>query len=912
MTAMALYKATCASTALTMALLAGTAYAGNTTYSGNSSAGNTAMVNNSGDLTTFQDTSQGGTATIANLTGGETDFTNDSTAENANIANLGGLTLFSGASNAGSATITNGNGGQTLFFGTSTAANASIINNVDGRTDFFSNSVAGHAIITNNGGALLFGDTSTADNAVITNTVGGTTAFINSSTAGTANISNNGGNTEFDDTSTAGSASLINANNGRVTFFDASTAGNATITNNNTGLTLIRGTSSAGSAVITNNSGGRTLFDDSGSAGNATITSNAGGQTVFFTNSTGSNARLIANSTGLVDFSNGPATNTAGSLEGSGRFFLGGTALTVGANNLSTDVSGIIQDGGTGGGTGASLVKTGTGTLTLSGNNVYTGGTTVQAGILSVNGTLIGTVQVLNSGTLSGTGTVGTTTIASGGVIAPGNSVGTLNIAGDVTLANGSVYNVEITSAGTSDLIAATGIATLQGGAVSVRALDPATSYHTGQTYRILTAQGGVGGTFDPNVLTNSAFLDATLANTAKAVDLTIAVKQSSTAGGGPFPIAATTPHQIATAGALNTLPQSGNALALYNTLLVLDAASAQKAFDALSGEVYASATTVLLEDSRFIRDAAINRIRGSFSGVAAVAVPIMAYGDDGPKLAPSVTDQFGVWGTGFGNWGSGDSNGHAASLESTTGGFLVGADTQIADNWRLGLLAGYSHTSFKVDDRNSSGDSDNYHLGVYGGSQWGNLGFRAGATYTWHDINVRRSVVFPGFSDDTSAKYNAHTAQVFGELGYRIDTNSVAFEPFANLAYVNFKHDAFAETGGAAALIGSKTDTDVTFTTLGVRASSDFRLGNVTTAARGMLGWRHAFGDTVSHSNLAFTGSTAFDISGVAIAKDALVLEAGLDFKLSPQATIGISYSGQFASKAQDNAFKADISFKF
>jgi RecJ-like exonuclease len=45
----------------------------------------------------------------------------------------------------------------------------------------------------------------------------------------------------------------------------------------------------------------------------------------------------------------------------------------------------------------------------------------------------------------------------------------------------------------------------------------------------------------------------------------------------------------------------------------------------------------------------------------------------------------------------------------------------------------------------------------------------------------------FPGFSDDTSAKYNAHTAQVFGELGYRIDTNRVAFEPFVNLAYVNF-----------------------------------------------------------------------------------------------------------------------------
>jgi fibronectin-binding autotransporter adhesin len=170
-------------------------------------------------------------------------------------------------------------------------------------------------------------------------------------------------------------------------------------------------------------------------------------------------------------------------------------------------------------------VKVGTGKLTLSGNNTYTGGTTVQAGTLSVNGTLAGTLQVLSGGTLAGTGTVGNTTIASGGMIAPGNSVGTLNVSGNITLSAGSVYDVEITSAGTSDLIAATGVATLQGGSGSVAELHAATSYQTGQTYRILTAQGGVNGAFNPSVMTNSAFLDATLANTANAVDLTIAAK---------------------------------------------------------------------------------------------------------------------------------------------------------------------------------------------------------------------------------------------------------------------------------------------------------------------------------------------------------------------------------------------------
>lgn len=907
---MNLHKALCASTALTAVLLSGTAYPANTTYTGNTSAGNATITNNSGDLTSFQDTSQGGTANITNNIGGETDFINSSTAQNATITNLGGLTLFRDASNAGSATITNGTGGLTRFFSGTTAQNATIINNSGGATQFEGSSSAGSASITNNAGTLRFIDTATAGNSTIINTAGGNTFFVNGNTAGSANITNDGGNTEFDTTSTAGSASFTNVNNGRISFLNSSTGGNATITNNNTGLTLIRGTSSAGNAVITNNSGGRTIFDDSGSAGNATITTNAGGQTTFFTNSTGGNARLIANGTGLVDFSNGTTTNTAGSLEGSGQFFLGGVTLTVGSNNLSTEVSGTIQDGGTGGGTGASLVKVGTGKLTLSGNNTYTGGTTVQAGTLSVNGTLAGALQVLNGGTLGGTGTVGNTMIASGGMIAPGNSIGTLNVNGNITLAAGSVYDVEITSAGTSDRIAATGVATLQGGSVSVAELDAATSYQTGQTYRILTAQGGVNGAFNPNVMTNSAFLDATLANTANAVDLTISIIQ--TPAGGPFTTAAITKNQIATADALNTLQQSGASLALYNKLLVLDAASARTAFDALSGEVYASTATALIEDSRFIRDAANNRIRAAFNGVAAAPVPVMAYADGGPQTTAALREQFSVWGTGFGNWGSTDSDGNAAGLDRTTGGFLIGADALIVDNWRLGLLAGYSHTSFDVDDRDSSGDSDNYHLGVYGGSQWGNLGLRAGAAYTWHNIDTSRSVVFPGFTDSVSADYDAGTAQVFGELGYRIDTNRVAFEPFANLAYVNFRNDGFNETGGADALTGSKTTTDATFTTLGVRASTDFMLGRVNTTARGMLGWRHAFGDTTPEANLAFTGSDPFVIFGAPIAEDALALEAGLDFKLSSSAILGISYNGQLASKAQDNAFKADISFKF
>jgi fibronectin-binding autotransporter adhesin len=150
-----------------------------------------------------------------------------------------------------------------------------------------------------------------------------------------------------------------------------------------------------------------------------------------------------------------------------------------------------------------------------------------------------------------------------------------------------------------------------------------------------------------------------------------------------------------------------------------------------------------------------------------------------------------------------------------------------------------------------------------------------------------------PGFADALTADYNASTVQAFGELGYRIDTAHASFAPFAGLAYVNLDTDGFTEQGGAAALSADDQSTSTTFTSFGLRALSGFTLGTIQATARDTLGWRHAFGDTVPLSTLAFAGSDALTIAGVPIAKDSAVIEAGFDLSLSPSATLGLSYRG-------------------
>src|SRR5690606_20180871 len=122
-----------------------------------------------------------------------------------------------------------------------------------------------------------------------------------------------------------------------------------------------------------------------------------------------------------------------------------------------------------------------------------------------------------------------------------------------------------------------------------------------------------------------------------------------------------------------------------------------------------------------------------------------------------------------FGSWGEFDGDDNAASLDHDTAGLLIGADRQVG-NWRLGALVGYSHTWFDADERDSSGSSDSIHLGLYAGTQWGRLGLRTGLAYSRHDIDTRRDMAMPGYSDHLKGDYDADTIQVFGELGYRID----------------------------------------------------------------------------------------------------------------------------------------------
>jgi hypothetical protein len=194
-------------------------------------------------------------------------------------------------------------------------------------------------------------------------------------------------------------------------------------------------------------------------------------------------------------------TNNSGNLfTVSGNVALGGNALTVNGTG-NTLISGVIS------GVGGSLIKLDSGTLTLTGNNIYTGGTAVNGGTLLVNntaGTGTGTdpVTVSNAGTtLGGTGTMGAVQVGGGTNIAPGNGGNNTGIltAGQLTLLPNSNFRVDINGttvgSGYDRFNVTIGSVTIIGSNLVVTV---GTTLSVGQTFTILdkNSVGAITGTF--------------------------------------------------------------------------------------------------------------------------------------------------------------------------------------------------------------------------------------------------------------------------------------------------------------------------------------------------------------------------------------------------------------------------------
>nr|WP_233503434.1 autotransporter-associated beta strand repeat-containing protein [Sphingomonas psychrotolerans] len=562
---------------------------------------------------------------------------------------------------------------------------------------------------------------------------------------------------------------------------------------------------------------------------------------------------------------------TGGSLVTTTTLFSGDVALS-GGTSLVFDQTAAGTYAGVIGGSGR-LVLQGGGAVMLTGDSSAFAGSATVGNTLSVNGKLGGMADVLAGGRLQGIGTIGSARIA--GTVAPGNSIGTLTVMGNLSFLSGSTYEVEANAVGQSDNIVVGGSAAIAGG-TTVTVFAANGNYAANTTYTILTAAGGIAGTF-ANVTSNLAFLTPTLTYSTTSVALNLRRNTID------FATIAQTSNQRAVAPAVEAL---GLGNSVFDATVVLTAPEARAAFDQLAGSDYASMRGRLVEDSRFLRDAML--ARSELGGVEGLS----------------------VWGRAIGSSVTMDGNTEAQGYNRSTKGFLTGFDGSLGASWRAGVALAFADSELRTG--NATHNADSYSAGGYLLGSYGALRVQLGGAYSWHDVRSLRSVAFGDLAQVLVDQYDARTFQVFSEVGAKTDLGGFELQPFIGVAHVTVFDGGIAEHGGSAALSGGADSVKVTYGNVGLRTRLAFNLGETELRLAGSAALRRTFGDHVPAVDLRFAGGAPFQVQSVPLDRISGVVDAGIEFDLGKSTVLGISYTGAYGSRTTDHGGRAAISIRF
>ncbi|WP_156469128.1 autotransporter domain-containing protein [Cephaloticoccus primus] len=480
--------------------------------------------------------------------------------------------------------------------------------------------------------------------------------------------------------------------------------------------------------------------------------------------------------------------------------------------------------------------------------------------------------------------------------VAKTSEYGKLTLEGDTALGANTVYEVNASLNGTdADNVTITGAGTIASGAEVAITIDP--RGWTGPIdYTILSASAGLGGG-QFTTLTGTGeylFLNEELVYDSEAAPSTTHNVKLRLTRNGNMGTVGSTFNQTSTGVALQNHADANPVIG--GLMGIKTAAEAQAAFDNLSGEIYSSTGTALVQNASHIRNVVNARLFES---------------EDSDR-------QRGVWGNVYGYNGELKGGSNTAKVDNESFGFAVGADIPVGSSANIGLLLGYETADVEIGGgRNSKSDVDTFNIGVYSGASFGGFQVRAGLTHSIHDIDTARDINAGFISGRNNSSYDATLTQLFAELAYPVKIGE-SFEliPYGGLQQHWLDVDGALENGTVATLRTQDSSIDVLASDLGLRFKTASLSQSSKVFLHGGLGWKHYFDKEDGISSRRFensVGSSAdFRVRGGRLTEDLLVIDLGISAAITDSQVLGLDYKGEVSSRQKQHGGQLHWSLRF
>lgn len=181
-----------------------------------------------------------------------------------------------------------------------------------------------------------------------------------------------------------------------------------------------------------------------------------------------------------------------------------------------------------------------------------------------------------------------------------------------------------------------------------------------------------------------------------------------------------------------------------------------------------------------------------------------------------------------------------------------------------------------------------------------------------WDKVTVKSGLIYSRTKQDlyafTKINTQANLSTLFTDIGYKLFNNSnFSIEPYIGLSYTRIKFDDIKTD---FVTITNKAR-DVGITTLGVRPSISFKLGELDSSLNADIAYNQLFGDKSTQSHIQFSDISPIQLYGQK-RNNFISSKLGVEIFLTNNFKASLAYVGTYTKDIKSNGGEINFNFSF